>query len=256
MNQMVRNAITLLVVMLFNSNMGRSGAQAPTHAPLQDVAQPSSSKHMTAAMILWGGGAAGIVETITPAKVGNRATWRVTHYSLDPTGTKTNEYDLYDLDRETLAPIRSVRNTQAYRLDLNFGEKEANLRNTTSRSTVTEKIPLNTGVQAEGPGLDVFVAGLPLQLGYRVRYTIVDRWSGRGANRVKTVTLSVLRRSMENTSLGRREIYQLVIEAEDGSFQIKENVLADDPHYPVRVEYTRDRKTYPASEVVSLEACP
>jgi len=62
------------------------------------------------------GAAAGLVETITPAKLGSRKTWRIVHYPQDPTVTQTNEYDLYDLDQVTLAPLRSVMNTAEYRL--------------------------------------------------------------------------------------------------------------------------------------------
>lgn len=213
---------------------------------------PARSNQIRAAMILWSGGAAGLIETITPAALGNRKTWRVTHYAHDPTESKTNDYDLYDLDRDTLAPIRSVRNTQDYQLELSFGSQDVMLRKTTIKNTTTEGIPLTTGVQPEGPGLDVFVGGLPLQSEYKLRYSIVDRWSGREASRVKTLTLSVLQKSTEDTSIGRREIYELLIRSEDNSFQIKEKVLAESPHYPVWVEYIRDGKTYPASEVISL----
>ena len=215
-----------------------------------------NAKQIRASMILWGGGAAGTVETITPALLDGRKTWRITHYSQDPTETRINDYDLYDLDRETLAPVRSVRNTEEYRLELVFRRNEVTLRKITSKNTSIERIPLATAVQAEGPGLDVFVAGLPLQPGYKARYAIVDRWSGHDRSRVKTITLSVLKTSIENTSLGRREIYEILIQPEDDSFQIKEKVLAEPPHYPVRVEYTREGKTFPASEVLSLASCP
>lgn len=215
-----------------------------------------NAKQIRASMILWGGGAAGTVETITPALLDGRKTWRVTHYSQDPTETRINDYDLYDLDQETLAPIRSVRNTEEYRLELVFQRNQVTLRKITSQNTSIERIPLATAVQAEGPGLDVFVAGLPLHPGYKARYAIVDRWGGYEISRVKTITLAVVKTSTENTSLGRREIYKILIHPEDDSFQIKEIVLAESPHYPVRVEYTREGKTFPASEVLALTSRP
>jgi hypothetical protein len=101
-------------------------------------------------MILWCGGAAGTVETITPALLDDRKTWRITHYSQDPTETRINDYDLYDLDQETLAPIRSARNTEEYRLELVFRRNEVTLRRITSKNTSIERIPLATAVQAEG----------------------------------------------------------------------------------------------------------
>ena len=218
-----------------------------------DTTHPPSSKQVRAAMILWAGG---LVETITPATLEGRKTWRVTHYPQDPTETNVNDYDLYDLDRETLAPVRSIRNTEEYRLEIVFGEKEVVLRKITGKNTETETIPLHSPVQAEGPGLDVFVAGLPLLPKYKIRYAVIDRWGGHGSGRAKPVTLSVLNRSTGETPLGKRAIYDILIRAEDDSFQIKEKVLAENPHYPVRVEYTRDGKTYPASEVVSMAIRP
>jgi len=215
-----------------------------------------NAKQIRAAMILWGGGAAGTVETITPALLDGRKTWRITHYSQDPTETRISDYDLYDLDQETLAPIRSVRNTEEYRLELVFRRNEVTLRKITGENTSIERIPLATAVQAEGPGLDVFVAGLPLQSGYKARYAIVDRWGGHDKGRVKTITLTVIRKSIEHTPLGRREIYEILIQPEDDSFRIKEKVLAESPHYPLRVEYTREGKTFPASEVLSLASRP
>jgi hypothetical protein len=222
----------------------------------EETARLASSKQIRPTMILWGGSAAGLVETITPAFLGHRKTWRGTHYPQDPTETNVNDYDLYDLDRETLVPLRSVRNTTEYRLELTFEEKEATVRKTSGKNTATERIPLSTVVQPEGPGLDVFVAGLPLVPGYETRYVIVDRWGGHGSGRVKAVTLSVSKISVDNTSLGEREICELLIKAADNSFRIREKVLTESPHFPVWVEYTRDGKTYPASEVIAVVSQP
>lgn len=205
------------------------------------------------AMILWGTGtAAGLVATITPAEFGSRKAWRIVHYPEDPTVTQTNEYDLYDLDQVTLAPLRSVMNTAENRLELIFAEKEVLLRRTTAQGKSTEQVPLSTNVQAEGPGLDVFVAELPLAVGYRTRYAIVDRWGAHGASRVKAVVLSVGKRTTEQTSLGKLDIYELLIRPDDDSLQIREKVLAESPHFPVRVEYTRDGKAYSPSEVTAM----
>jgi hypothetical protein len=209
------------------------------------------------AMILSGTGtAAGLVETITPAEFGSRKTWRIVHYPQDPAATQTNEYDLYDLDQVTLAPLRSVMSTAENHLELIFSEKKVLLRRTTAQGESTEQIPLSTNVQAEGPGLDVFVAALPLAVGYRTRYAIVDRWGGNGASRVKAVVLSVGKRTTEQTSVGKVDIYELLIKPDDDSFQIREKVLAESPHFPLRVEYTRDGKPYPPSEVIAMISQP
>lgn len=211
------------------------------------------AEQMHAGMIVYGIGlAAGQVRTITPAMFGGHKIWRITDYLQDPTTTKVNDYDLYDVEQRTLTPVRSVMNTEELHLELIFSEKEVILHKITQQEDVTERIPVSTPVKPEGPGLDVFVASLPLAVGYQTRYAIVDRWSGHGVTRVKRVTLSVLRKATENTSLGKRDIYDVLIKPEDNSFQIKEKVLMTTPHFPVRVEYTREGKTYPASEVVTL----
>jgi len=205
------------------------------------------------ALILWRQGTdQGLVETITPAVVENRRTWRITHYSQDPTATNINEYDMYELDRATLAPIRSVMNTDGLHLDLTFGEKEVTVHKTTTDGDSVERVPLATAVQPEGPGLDVFVATLPLAVSYRKSYFIVDRWDGHGSGRIKTVSLSVAGRAVEETSLGKQEVYDILIKSGDGSFQIAEKVLAKGLHFPVSVKYTRGGKTYPVSEVVAI----
>jgi hypothetical protein len=199
-------------------------------------------------MILWN---TGLVETITPAVLGSRATWRITHYSQDPVGDP-NDYDLYDVDRSTFAPLRSVMNNAELHLELTFTDKHVTLRNGVGRDAVTEEIPLSAPVQPEGPGLDVFVARLPLTPGYKMHYEVVDRWGGHGSTRVKAVTLSVSNRVNKETTLGKRDILQVLIKPDDSTYQINEEVLADGLHFPVRVEYTREGKTHPPSEVISV----
>jgi hypothetical protein len=215
----------------------------------QKISPPVGSGSIHPTMILWN---TGLVETITPATLGNRKTWRITHYPQDPTDSEINDYDLYDLDQTTFAPLRSMMNNEEFHLELIFSEKEVTLRKTTGQDTETEQIPLPGPVQPEGPGLDVFIARLPLAVGYKTQYSIVDRWGGHGSTRVKTVTLSVSKSLMKNTALGNLDVYDVLIKPNDGSFQISEEVFAHGLHFPVRVEYTREGKTYPASEVIAL----
>jgi hypothetical protein len=216
---------------------------------LRKTAHPASSNQIHPTMILWN---TGLVETITPALLGNRKTWRITHYPQDPVDSKTNDYDLYDVDRTTFAPLRSMMNNGESHLELIFADKEVTLRKTAGRDTVTEQIPLSVPVQPEGPGLDIFVARLPLTVGYKTHYAIVDRWGGHGSTRVKAMTLSVSSRVNKDTALGKLDVYEVLIRPDDGSFQVREEVFAHGPHFPVRVEYTREGKTYPASEVIAF----
>ena len=200
-------------------------------------------------MILWN---TGLVETITPASLEGRKTWRITHYPQDPVESTTNDYDLYDLDRFTFVPLRSVMNNENSHLELLFAEKEVIFRKTQGKETSTEQIPLSGPVEPEGPGLDLFVARLPLAVGYKKHYAIVDRWGSHGSTRVKAMTLSVSNQFQKNSAMGRLAVYEVLIRPDDGSFQIREQVFARGPHFPVRVEYTREGKTYPASEVIAF----
>lgn len=213
------------------------------------TAHIAGSNQLHPAMILWN---TGVVETITPASLDGRKTWRITHYPQDPVESDTNDYDLYDLDQSTFAPLRSVMNNEHSHLELLFAEKEVTFRQTRGKETVTEQIPLSGPVQPEGPGLDVFVARLPLAVGYKTQYAIVDRWGGHGRTRVKAMTLSVSSQFHRNTALGSLEVYDVLIRPDDGSFQITEQVFARGPHFPVRVEYRREGKMYPASEVIAF----
>lgn len=221
----------------------------------QNHRSPGKTAHLTGSaqihptMILWN---TGLVETITPASLDGKKTWRITHYPQDPVESTTNDYDLYDLDQTSFAPLRGVMNNEDSHLELLFAEKEVTFRQTRGKETVTEQIPLSGPVEPEGPGLDVFVARLPLSVGYKMRYAIVDRWGGQSSTRVKAMTLSVSNRFQKNTSMGSLEVYELLIRPDDGSFQISEQVLAHAPHFPVWVEYTREGKTNPASEVIAF----
>lgn len=223
-------------------------ARQNNHSP-RKTAHLGGSDQIGPTMILWN---TGLVETITPASLEGRKTWRITHYPQDPVDSNTNDYDLYDLDQSTFAPLRSVMNNDDSHLELIFAEKEVILRQTRGKETVTEQIPLNGPVQPEGPGLDVFVARLPLAVGYKTHYAIVDRWGGHGSTRIKATTLSVSNQFQKNTALGRLEVYDVLIRPDDGSFQISEQVFARAPHFPLRVEYTREGKMYPASEVIAF----
>jgi hypothetical protein len=233
--------ILLCVIAPVLDGQSNRSARKTAHIARSDQIHPT--------MILWN---TGLVETITPASLEGRKTWRITHYPQDPVESNTNDYDLYDLDQTTFAPLRSVMNSESSHLELLFTEKEVTLRQTRRKETVTEQIPLAGRVEPEGPGLDVFVARLPLTVGYKKNYAIVDRWGGHGSTRAKTMTLSVSNRFRKNTALGSLEVYDVLIRPDDGSFQISEQVFARPPHFPVRVEYTREGKTYPASEVIAF----
>ena len=124
-----------------------------------------------------------MVEVLSRAILGGHKTWRVTDYPQDPTAASSNDYDLYDLDRETLAPLQSVWSSSGSYLEIAFDWTALD------HKSGPERVPLSNRVEPEGPGGIAFVASLPLRPGFRTRYQIVDRWNGRGAGRLKRVTL-------------------------------------------------------------------
>lgn len=220
------------------------------------VAGPDSSQ-IRPAMLLWSvginspNGATGLVETITRATFRGRPTWRVTHYAHDPTASTTNEFDLYDVDAETLSPLRSVMLTPAFEVELTFGEDRVILRRKEEGDNVVEHVPLSAPVMAEGPGAQVFVGSLPLHPEYELRYRAVDRWSGKAATRVKRMTLSVLDRRVVATAIGEQDVFEILVRPDDDSFRIVELVRAQPPHYALRTEYIRGKDTL-VSEVTAL----
>jgi hypothetical protein len=225
------------------------GSQAPEPQGVLHQVQP--------ALLVWSIGTNGpdsatrMVETVTRATFQGRPTWRVTHYPHDAAATTTGEFDTYDLDAETLAPLRSIMRNPGFELTLNFSKDRVELRRVAGTTTAAEVIPLGTSVAAEGPGLTVFVGSLPLREGYQRRYHIVDRWNGTEGGRVKPMTLMVVGREWVNSAIGRQDAFRILIEPDDKSFQIIEHVRAQAPHYPLSVEYTRGA-TKLLSEVTAL----
>jgi hypothetical protein len=213
-------------------------------AVIASVARSPGEK-LRPAMLLWNvglsdpGGPSQLVETITPSTWQGRKTWRVTHYSQDPVSSKVNDYDLYDLDRESLDPLRSVSNREDGYLELLFSKSGVAIRSKIAGADWAEHVDLHGAVKAEGPGLTALVATLPLSLGYKLSYEIVDRWSGRDNSRLKKMTMGVTSRGVIETAMGKRDSFEVVIRPEDRSFEIRESVLAEGLHWPVRMTYIR-----------------
>ncbi len=200
-------------------------------------------------------GPSGMIEAVTRATFRNRPTWRVTHYADDPAASPTNDFDLYDVDVETLVPMRSVMRNPGLSLDLDFTRAEVTLRRVDDSGTTTERIPLEGPVMPEGPGLRVFVASLPLKPDYAARFSSVDRWSGKEATRVKPMTVTVTGRRSVATPMGTREVFEVLIRPDDGSFRIAQRVRVEPPHYPFWMEYVRGTTTL-VSEVTAMAIEP
>ncbi|HZS04017.1 MAG TPA: hypothetical protein VFD58_04205 [Blastocatellia bacterium] len=183
-----------------------------------------------------------MLEAITPVFWEGHQTWRVTHYPLDPSTSTVNDFDLYDVDADSLRPVRNVMQTSKFRLEIHFKNDVATLRQVTEDRISDEQIPLATSVMPEGPGERVFVASLPLQTGFVREYYILDRWSGQGTSRLKQVQLSVVGAKQITTATGSKDVFELEIRASDDSFRIVQYVRRQPPYYPFRVEYIRGSK--------------
>ena len=213
------------------------------------------------AMLVWAvgldqrEGPSRLVETITAATWSGRPVWRVTHTPQDPSASKTRDFDLYDLDRDTLAPLRSVSTHDDGTLALEFNRERVVVRKSGTGGGDVEEVELHGPVEPEGPGLTPFVATLPLSDGYLRRYDMVDRWDGRGSARLKRITLRATRRGDTTSALGRNAIFEVAIQPEDSGFRIVEEVLAKGLHWPVRMTYTRGALTL-KSEVLSIASSP
>src|SRR5581483_11005248 len=161
---------------------------------------------------------------------------------LDPSTSTVNDFDLYDVDADSLRPVRNVMQTSKFRLEIHFKNDVATLRQVTEDRISDEQIPLATSVMPEGPGERVFVASLPLQTGFVREYYILDRWSGQGTSRLKQVQLSVVGAKQITTATGSKDVFELEIRASDDSFRIVQYVRRQPPYYPFRVEYIRGSK--------------
>ncbi len=223
------------------------------------LAQNSDSHgtELRPAMLVWNvgmddaGGPSHMVETITASQWEGHETWRVTHYPQDPANSNINDYDIYDLDRRSLAPLRSVSNREDGYLELRFSKSGVAIHAKTAGADRSEQVDLHTAVRPEGPGLTAFVATLPLMVGYKLNYELVDRWSGHGNARIKKMMLEVKSRAVMGTAMGNNDSYELSIHPADRSFEITESVLAQGLHWPLRMTYVRGA-TRANSEVLAI----
>jgi hypothetical protein len=192
-----------------------------------------------------------MVETILPATFEGKPVWRVVHRDLDPTADGAhNAYDLVDVERTTLAPLRSIMDREGFRLALRFDgdrvmiEKDEGGEHQRTEVRVDHPRP-------EGPGEQVMLASLPLRAGYTTRFPIVDRWAKDEVNRVVEVDLSVVGARRLSTRTGLQAVYEVTLVPRNAAFQIREWVRVASPHYAVRTEYARG-ELHLLSEVTRL----
>jgi hypothetical protein len=209
------------------------------------VATAPGSPEIRPATLVWDvgidepGGPSPMVETILPATYRGTPVWRIVHRDLDPTAAGTrNNYDMVDVDRTTLAPIRSIMEREGFHLALSFEGDRVTIEkqdgNDHLRTEVQVKDP-----RPEGPGQQILLASLPLQPGYTISFPIVDRWSSDEANRVVQIDLSVAGPRQIRTRIGLSDVLEVVLTPRNGAFRLRQWVRVQSPHYAVKTEYTR-----------------
>ena len=190
-----------------------------------------------------------MVETVLPSSYKGRDVWRVIHRDPDPTAEgAAGSYDMYDVDRATLVPLRSVMSREGFQLTLTFEADRVKIEKreggNLEESTVSVRNPM-----PEGPGMRVLLAALPLKDGYRTSFEILDRWDEE--RRVKPIDLAVKQGGPIQTRLGGCQALEVTLTPRDGSFRTRNWVRSAPPHYPFRVEYTRG-ETLLVSEVTRM----
>jgi hypothetical protein len=57
------------------------------------------------------------------------------------------------------------------------------------------------------------------------------------------MTLTVTSRRTVDTAMGRRDVFEVLVRPDDGSFRIAQRVRVQPPHYPFWTEYVRGTTT-------------
>jgi hypothetical protein len=149
----VRMTTGLVILLLCLS----SAAGGQTTCPPVGAVPAEMLQRLRPAMLVWSTGIDDpkgperMIETVTAAVASGQAIWRVTHYPQDPSSTNTDDYDLYELDRVTLAPLRSVWRSGESQLEVRFCSGESTVR--TGPGLELEKVAVNGIVAPERPGL-------------------------------------------------------------------------------------------------------
>ena len=194
-----------------------------------------------------------MVETVYSASHQGKAVWRVVHRADDPSN-KEFAFDMYDVDRTTLKPVRTIYQADQFSRSLDFQGNKVRVESKEADKTSSSEIELPANVMpAEGPGHTLFLAALPLSTGYTSSYYVVDRWTEDEKQRVRMMNLSVQGRETIETPAGKFETFVVVEQPASGKgSKSKHWVLAKAPHYSVRVEYTPTPGQTMLSEVTSL----
>ena len=172
-----------------------------------------------------------VSRAIESAEVGGRKCWNIVSTAETPMGTQT---DVYLVDARTLEPLKREVNGMGT-LQLTYSPTAINGEMGQAGQTVDINETLDAPVMADGPGLEVALAALPLAEGY----TTTLRYFEPLTQKVRPVKLTVT--GTATTKVAGGSFPTLVVELspldgdESGSGTL--HVMAEAPHHVVKSEY-------------------
>jgi len=209
-----------------------STAPDPPSAPLPEVdtgtLQPVSLSYSVEMNLRGTRIEVDLERTVERVEVGERPCWRI----VDAASAAGEEAtDVFDLDGETLAPLRrDAQGTGTIRLT--YGAESVTGEIATGKESAEIDVPLDAPIVADGPGLDLTLAALPLRAGF----TIAIRFFEPIECRVRVMQLAVTGEEKVTVPAGTYSTWLVEITSLDGndSGTATLSVMKDAPHHVVR----------------------
>ncbi len=169
--------------------------------------------------------------TIEATSIGDRAAWRVIDVAVLPMGTIT---DTLELDKATLAPVRRGAGGMAT-VKLEYTETAVTGEMVAMGQTVPIDVELEAPVFADGSGLEVSLAGIPLAVGYEVTLRTFDAEQ----QKVRPFKLSVTGSERTESLAGTFDTFVVELTPLDGDEAGTSTfrVMRDAPHHVVLREF-------------------
>lgn len=166
--------------------------------------------------------------TVERVEVGERPCWRI----VDTASTAEEKAtDVFDLDGRTLAPLhRDAEGTGTIRLT--YGAEAVTGEIATGEESADIDVPLDAPIVADGPGLDVTLAALPLHAGYTTAIRLFEPVECR----VRVMQLAVTGEQKVTVPAGTYSTFLVEITSLDGndSGTATLSVMKDAPHHVVK----------------------
>jgi dienelactone hydrolase len=169
--------------------------------------------------------------TIEASSVGDRAVWRVVDVAVLPMGSMT---DTLELDKATLTPLRRSVGGMAT-VNLEYSETAVTGVMVAMGNSVPIDVKLEAPVFADGSGLEISLAGLPLAEGYESTLRTFDP----ERQKVRPFKLSVTGSEITECAAGTFDTFVVELEPLDGDEAGTSTfrMMKDAPHHVVLREF-------------------